>query len=253
MSFVATAIAASTIGGALITSNASRGAAQTQADAANKASQTQLDMFNQNKADLAPWLQSGQLGNQELMRLLGLGGTAQNPTFNPNAQLVRPFGMADFQQDPGYQFRFQQGENALLNARSALGGLQSGNTLKALTDYGQGMGSQEYQNAFNRYNVNNQNIYNRLGGIANSGQNAAGMTAGLGANVASQIGQNTIGAGNALAAGQVGVGNAINSGIGGLSNQWLQANALQQQGGGQWDYNSMLQGPQQIPGWVSQG
>ncbi len=53
--------------------------------------------------------------------------------------------------DPSYQFRFNQGQNALENSAAARGGLLSGNTGKALTDYGQNAASQEYANQFGRW------------------------------------------------------------------------------------------------------
>ncbi|HWV45454.1 MAG TPA: hypothetical protein VN039_05420, partial [Nitrospira sp.] len=53
--------------------------------------------------------------------------------------------------DPGYQFRLNSGTNAINNDAADTGMIQSGDTLRALTEYGQNMGSQEYNNAFNRY------------------------------------------------------------------------------------------------------
>jgi len=53
--------------------------------------------------------------------------------------------------DPGYDFRLKSGTNAIANNAAASGMLQSGDTLRALTEYGQNMGSQEYGNAFNRF------------------------------------------------------------------------------------------------------
>lgn len=231
------------LAGSFIQADASRSAANKQADAAKSAQQLQLDMFNRNKADLQPWMQSGQQGNNALMQFLGLGG-AQG--FDPSAPGVRPFGQQDFQTDPGYQFRLQQGLDSVLNSRSAMGGVNSGNTMKALEQYGQGFASNEYQNAFNRYGQNQANIYNRLSGISNSGLNAAGGVAGLGANAAARAGEFGTQAGNAQAAGTIGQSNAFMGGAGNIMNQWLQANALQQmQGGG-----GYMEGPQQ--NWLQQ-
>jgi hypothetical protein len=53
--------------------------------------------------------------------------------------------------DPSYQWRFDQGLNALTRAGAAGGKLGSGNILTAATNYGQGAASQEFQNIFNRY------------------------------------------------------------------------------------------------------
>lgn len=53
-------------------------------------------------------------------------------------------------QDPSYQFRFQQGQEALQNVLAHSGALRTGNAAKALQDYGQQAASQEYGNIFNR-------------------------------------------------------------------------------------------------------
>lgn len=56
----------------------------------------------------------------------------------------------DLQGDPSYQFRLQQGQGALENSAAAKGLLRSGDTAKALVDYGQNAASQEYQNVYAR-------------------------------------------------------------------------------------------------------
>lgn len=55
-----------------------------------------------------------------------------------------------FQNDPGYQFRLQQGMDALQNSAAARGSLLTGGTLKDLINYGQNFGSQEYGSVFDR-------------------------------------------------------------------------------------------------------
>lgn len=70
--------------------------------------------------------------------------------------------------DPGYDFRLKSGSNAIANNAAASGMLQSGDTLRALTEYGQNMGSQEYGNAFNRFLGEGQFRQ----GLAGIGQNA---------------------------------------------------------------------------------
>lgn len=57
---------------------------------------------------------------------------------------------AGFQADPGYQFRLQQGEQAINRAASAQGGRNSGRTLQALQAHGQDLASQEFGNYANR-------------------------------------------------------------------------------------------------------
>ncbi len=53
-------------------------------------------------------------------------------------------------QTGAYNFRVGQGQDALERSLGAKGLLKSGNRLTALTQYGQDMGSQEYDNQFNR-------------------------------------------------------------------------------------------------------
>jgi hypothetical protein len=52
--------------------------------------------------------------------------------------------------DPGYQFRLSQGEQALQQSAAGQGMLRTGGTLKDILGYGQNLASQEYQNVYNR-------------------------------------------------------------------------------------------------------
>src|SRR6185295_17003909 len=103
MAFITAAIIAggAALGGSLISANASRSAANTQADAANRGIDTQRQMFEQIQQNLSPYREAGNTGLAELLRQLGLGTPG---SFDPNASLVRPFSMTDFQQDPSYQW-----------------------------------------------------------------------------------------------------------------------------------------------------
>lgn len=77
--------------------------------------------------------------------------------------------------DPGYNFRLQSGVNAINNNAATKGLLQSGDTLRELTQFGQDMGSQEYGNAFNRWLGEGQFRQ----GLTGIGQNAATQGGGL--------------------------------------------------------------------------
>lgn len=223
---VGTAIGAglgAAVGGAMSSSDA----ADAQQQGAQNAIDTQWRMFNQTQQNLLPYLTSGQLANKELMRMLGFGGTTDNPTFNPNAPLVKPFGMEDFYTDPGYKYRLNEGLNAILSKRSALGGINSGATMKALNDYAQAGAAQEFGNAYNRYNQNQTNLYSRIQQTAGSGQNAATGLGSFGQNSANAIGNAQMGIGDAQAAGIVGGANAITRGIGQAGSQYLLGSALQ--------------------------
>lgn len=110
-----------------------------------------------------------------------------------------PFGMQQFQADPGYGFRMSEGIKALERSAAQRGGLMSGATGKALQRFGQEMGSQEFTNAFNRYQAERQA---RLGPLQS--------LAGVGQTTAQQLG--AAGQGYAGAANQLAMTNAANQG-----------------------------------------
>lgn len=206
--------AAGAIGGAVISGNASQSAAQTQANASQAASNTQLSMFDQTQTNLQPFIASGTNALSTLNSQLGIGA---NGSFNPNASLVKPFTGADYQKSPGYAFQMSQGVDAVQNSAAAAGGIHGGNTLKALTQFGQGLANTDYQQAYQNYVGQQQQQYGMLNNLVGSGQNAAAGLGGISAGVGGQVGSNIIGGGNALAAGQVGQANAITGGVNSLA------------------------------------
>lgn len=143
---------------------------------------------------------------------------------DPNyGSFTKPFDVEEFYkyQDPGYWFRLQQGTQGLRNAASAGSGALSGAALKDLLTYNQDMASQEYGNAFNRYQTQQGNIFSRLSDIAHLGQSAAAGVGSQGTALAGQAGQNVYNAGSAAGAGIVGAGNALGQGA---QNYWLYNN-----------------------------
>ena len=218
MSGVATAIVGTAVVGSYLSSEASKSAAQTQANAANNATAQQQNALNQQIALNKPFYDVGVAANQGLSTQTPYTPAAFN--YNQNT-------------DPGTQFRLTQGLNAMNATAAARGGLISGNALKAGQDYGQAAGSQEYQNAFNRYlasNAQNLQAYNTNTAnqqfLANQGQSSANNTANSIGNFGNSAASNTIGAGNALAAGQVGSANAYTGGASNAIGQYTLYNAL---------------------------
>jgi hypothetical protein len=138
------------------------------------------------------------------------------------------FNLANWQ-DPGYQFRLDEGQKALEGSAAAGGNLLSGSTLKALTNYGQNAASQEYQNAFNRFSGNRQFNYNVDTGdrafdyltqtgdrdfnygvikdLVGQGQFGAGGAADTNRLLATLLSQLTLTGGQANAANTIGTGN----------------------------------------------
>jgi hypothetical protein len=111
--------------------------------------------------------------------------------------------------DPSMAFRQKLGTQATERMANVGGGALSGNTLRALTDYGQGLASTEYGNAFNRFQTERGNIYNTLANIAGMGQGAVNTGVNAGQNFAGQTTGLLTGQAAAQAGGQVGAANAI--------------------------------------------
>jgi hypothetical protein len=203
--WVAGAIAVSSVVGA----NAAKGAAKTQAAAADRAAELQKSQFEQTREDQTPFREAGYNALAEMQRTAG------------NVPGAFKFGASDYQADPGYAFRLSEGQKALDRQAAARGGLISGGALKAAQRYGQDMGSQEYQNAYNRaltgYNTgvaSENQLYNRQAALAGIGQTATNLVGQAGQNYATNAGNLITGAGAANAAGQVGMANAFTGGVG---------------------------------------
>ena len=218
-------VGASIIGGG-IAAKGSRDAASTQAGAAREgadiqaqsareAQALQKQMFDIQRGGQEPYRQAGLTGQNRLMELLGLGGNVGAAGYG---KYGRDFSMADYQADPGYAFRLSEGQKALERSAAARGGLISGGALKAATRYGQDMGSQEYQNAFNRYQTSRTNQLQPLGNLMASGQSAAANVGSAAGQYGTNVGNLITGAGNAMAGGITGAGNAQAAGQMGMAN-----------------------------------
>jgi len=134
----------------------------------------------------------------------------QSPDFGKYA---RDFGMQDFQQDPGYAFRMSEGLKALDRQAAARGGLISGAALKGAQRFGQELGSQEYMNAFNRYQTNRANQLQPLQSLMGTSQTAANTLGNAAQGYAQNAGEAYMGAGNARASGYLGQANALSGAI----------------------------------------
>lgn len=208
--------AAGTITGSILSSNAAGDAANAQTQAANNATQLQQLIYNQTQQNLQPYQQAGTNALSVLLQQLGIGA-GPGGAYDPNAPLSKPFTIADFQSSPGYQFQMQQGIDAIQNSASARGGVVSGNALRELNTYGQGVANQDWWNAYNAYVQRQNNTFSRLSSLVGSGQNAAANLGGFGQSFTQQAGANMIGAGNAQAGGIVGQAGAISGGLNNLA------------------------------------
>ncbi|MGL5720654.1 MAG: hypothetical protein ACRCYP_07710, partial [Alphaproteobacteria bacterium] len=177
--------------------------------------------------------------------------------------VARDFSLSDFQADPGYQFRMQQGAEALQNSAAARGNLMGGDTGRALMEYGQNFASNEFQNAFQRYQQNRQfrsgayqdafnrnsaergnayNVFNRerdfaanerntrynqLANLAGLGQTANTSVGNWGSNAANAAGNFGVMGSNAAAAGTMGQTNAWTNAANQIGGAWAQYQAQQ--------------------------
>lgn len=201
--------AASLIGGKMSSDAASDAASQANAQN-QRGLDLQREMFDEQKRLSEPYRQAGLTGQNRLMEMLGLGGDTGAAGYG---RYAKDFGMQDFQQDPGYAFRLSEGLKQLGSQARAQGGAGGGRTMMGIQNYAQGLASQEYGNAFNRYQTNRQNQLAPLGSLMSSGQAAAvgqaGQAGQYGANASNMLSQMGVNTGGATLAGSSAYGKAI--------------------------------------------
>lgn len=192
--WAAAAIATSAVVGGVASSSAAR----EQAKASDRATAEQARQFNKQMALQEPFRQAGVNALPELVA----------------ASRYTPFSMEQFQQDPGYAFRMREGLKALDRSAAARGGLLSGNQLRGVTQFGQDLASQEYTNAFNRYQAERAARLNPLQSLAGMGQTNAATMANQAGQYGQALAQNAINQGNIRASSYMGGANALTGGIG---------------------------------------
>jgi len=203
-------IPAAILGSSLLGSRSASKAADVQAGAADRAAQLEREMFERNIELNAPFREAGITALNKLV---------------PLASEYTPFGMDQFKADPGYAFRMSEGMKGLERSAAARGGLLSGAMMKGIQRFGQDLGSQEYQNAFNRYQAERQARLNPLQSLAGVGQTTSQQLGAAGQTMAGNVGQAIGAAGQARASGYMGQANALTGALG----QYMNYNQQQQQ------------------------
>lgn len=168
--------------------DATEQAARISAQSSGEALALQRRIYEEAVARQQPFYEAGQTALNKLIPLSD----------------YQKFGMDQFQADPGYAFRLSEGQKALERSAAARGGLMGGATGKALLRYGQEAGSQEYMNAFNRYQTERAARLNPLQSLAGIGQTSANTVGGYGQNYANQA--NQLGMTNAANQGNLALG-----------------------------------------------
>jgi hypothetical protein len=207
--------AAVSLFGANKQAKAAESAAASTAAATDEATKLQREMYQQTREDQAPYREAGYNALAEMQR------TARDV---PGAF---KFGMTDFTADPGYGFRFSEGQKALDRQAAARGGLISGGALKAATRFGQEMGSQEFGNAFNRaltsYNTgvaSENQLYNRQAALSGIGQTATNLVGQAGQNYGTSVGNALINQGANVGNARMVGANAYSSALSGIGSAY---------------------------------
>ncbi len=179
--------------GGLLGKGAANKAAKIQADAAKQAA-AKLDQtteeVNQGLTDTARTVgdQARTAAGESTARVDQATGSANallNPYIDTGSKASSLLSTAldssghmptmdEIQIDPGYNFRLQEGEKALQSRAAALGLATGGGTLKAINNYAQQNATQEYANAFARFQQNRQNNISNLLSVSGQGLNAVG-------------------------------------------------------------------------------
>jgi hypothetical protein len=142
------------------------------------------------------------------MQLMGLGGDTNAADYG---QYARSFGTDSFEQDPGYAFRQAEGLKGLERSASARGGTLSGGALKGIQRFSQDLASQEYSNAFNRYQTERAARLGVLGNLSASGQGASNIMTGAAGQLGTNSAANALARAQATSANSIGRGNAASA------------------------------------------
>lgn len=154
----------------------------------------QRELADIQRQDFAPWRDVGKESLDKLWR------GVQSGQFN--------VGDVDVTKDPGYQFRMDQGVDALDKSAAARGRLLSGAQQKGVSEYSQNLASQEYANAYAREANEKAREFNMLSGLSSGGQaSAAGQSQATG-NLAQTEGNILSNLGRSQNIGQQNMGNA---------------------------------------------
>jgi hypothetical protein len=185
-------------------------AASAQQSAADQSAAIQRAMFDKQVELQAPFREAGLTAQNRLLDYLALSGNQAAPGYGKYAG---DFGAKDFTSDPGYAFRLAEGQKALDRQAAARGGLISGAALKAATNYGQQAGSQEYTNAYNRYQTNRANQLQPLQSLMGAGQTGANTLTSAAGTLGGNLGQAAVASGAAQAGNYLNQANTINNAL----------------------------------------
>lgn len=246
MAFITAALiggGASILGG-ILGGNAAQSAASTQAAAADRATALQREMWLKNLEMQQPFYNAGVTGQNALLQYLGLGGDPNAANYGAG---MKPFDASQMYNDPGYQFRLNEGLKALDRTAAARGGLLSGGAIKAGERYAQDYASNEYTNAFNRYWQERNQMLNPLQSLTGAAQTTANQLGNAGANYAQSAGNTMMQGANARASGYMGTANALTSALNGVANNYNYYSMMNQPQPSTFDMNTYASAGYPLP------
>jgi|SRR5688572_30119991 len=193
-------------GGAAIAKRSADKAARAQTNATRDSIAAQQSSEERALALQRPFFNAGYAANAALLDLTGIDRSKLGP--GDGVTLGSPedlssYGKYNYEKDPGYQFRMDEGVRALDRSAAARGSLNSGAQLRRLTRYSQDYASNEYQR-----------VYDRIAQIAGFGRGASSESAGVIVNTGQNIGGALVNAGEARASGFLASGNALANALG---------------------------------------
>ena len=215
---------AASIGSALIGSSAANKAAKLQAGAARDAQALQLRMFEEGRGELRPYMDAGRGATASLAQLYGIDPSTGELTGQPFNQA----SLDAFRNSPDYEFARQEGLRGVTFGNAQKGLLKSGNNMRDLMSYGQGLATQNFGN-----------YRGALQQLAQLGQGAAGSLMGNSTAVGANAANAGMQQGAALASGVVGSANAFNGALGNIGNYAMLQSFMNPSGSGS-AYHNML-------------
>lgn len=226
MTWGMTAVAAATVVGGYMTSQATKSAAGQYANAANQGIQYSQGIYNDIGQMTWPYRNLGTQANNAIGSMLPGQYQQYDQSGNPVGSPVTGSGYLTAQPTmndltalmPNYEFGLKQGMGQFNAGINAAGGAVSGNAIQGGQQFAQDYAGNQLQNAFSNYQANRQNVANNLFNISNIGAGGVATTANAGTNTASNV-TSTLGSiGNANASATMGANQAWTSGLNNISN-----------------------------------
>lgn len=212
------ASAGAAVVGAGATAYGANRAASAQTASVRDSNALQERMFNESRADTAPFRYWGEEAFNTLGPMVGVGG---NPLTAPLTRRFEPT-IGELENTPGYKFTLDQLLKTTQNSFAGRGLGQSGAAVAGAQDRAFGLASTTYQQQLDNYLKQNSQIFNMLMQPAQLGANAAASQAGVSAQVGANMGNNLIGGGNAVAGAQMAGTNALVGGANNLAGSYMQ-------------------------------